>query len=157
MSACRCTAPAHTRRERGGSPTLCDSRSFEPPRDACHQRGHLRTGEAYATPGFALPATTVVHAVGPCVTGDLTHSHCAQLVSCYRNSLDAAAAAGARSIAFCCISTGLFTFPPRTAAALAVHAVSKWLAGNPAAFDVVVFDVFSAVDEEMYLQLVNAL
>ena len=82
------------------------------------------TGRAKVTPAYNLPSRFVVHTVGPQVpTGEPTAAQEEQLASCYRASLDAAAAAGVASLAFCCISTGEFRFPRERAARIAVGEV----------------------------------
>ena len=110
------------------------------------------TGQAKVTRAFNLPSRYVIHTVGPIADGNPTDDHRFQLASSYRCCLDAAAENGCGSIAFCCISTGIFGFPQREAAEIAVATVREWLASN-ACDMVVVFNVFSSVDEEIYRQL----
>ena len=102
------------------------------------------------TGGYNLPARLVLHTVGPVVPdGRPTAAQRAQLASCYRSCLAAAAENGARIVAFCCISTGVFGYPAEDAAAVAVATVRETLAaGSP--MERVVFDVFSARDEALY-------
>jgi O-acetyl-ADP-ribose deacetylase (regulator of RNase III) len=89
---------------------------------ACDAIGHCDTGDAVATPGFALPARWVIHTVGPVWHGG--HSGEAEaLASCYRRSLEVAASLGARTIAFPAISTGVFGYPLEDAARIAVETV----------------------------------
>lgn len=85
------------------------------------------TGHAVVTDAYNLPSRHVVHTVGPIANGLPTPQHRDQLASCYRACLDAAAAAGDTSIAFCCISTGVFDFPQDEACAIAVRTVRDWL------------------------------
>jgi O-acetyl-ADP-ribose deacetylase (regulator of RNase III) len=108
------------------------------------------TGVAFATPGFNLPAAHVLHVVGPIVPdGRPTAAQRGQLADCYRSCLAEAAALGLRSVAFCCISTGVFGYPTGEAARTAVATVRQLLAGgSPVAR--VVFDVFSERDEALY-------
>lgn len=116
------------------------------------------TGQAKVTPAYNLPSRHVIHTVGPIAQGHPTSEHRAQLVSSYRSCLDAAVQAGERSVAFCCISTGVFGFPPDEAAPLAVETVRTWLAERDAAnlpTPLVVFNVFSAEDEARYAQLLG--
>ena len=68
-------------------------------------------GRAKLTPAFNLPSKYILHTVGPIVYGSLTDEDCQALASCYRSCLELAVENGCRSIAFCCISTGEFTFP----------------------------------------------
>ena len=74
------------------------------------------TGQAKITPAYNLPCDYVIHTVGPIVRGELTREHCALLESCYRSCLKLADENGVGSIAFCCISTGVFMFPNDKAA-----------------------------------------
>lgn len=78
-------------------------------------------GEARVTPAFDLdpPVRHIIHTVGP-VWRDGAHGEAATLASCYRNSLAAADALGARTVAFPAISTGIYGFPATEAAAIAV-------------------------------------
>ena len=114
------------------------------------EQGHEEpTGEAKITGAYNLPSKHVIHTVGPIANGHPTDLHREQLASCYRSCLDLAAASNLHSIAFCCISTGVFGFPQQKAAAIAVQTVREWLEGND--YDMtVVFNVFSAEDESIY-------
>ena len=112
------------------------------------------TGMAKVTDAYNLPARRVIHTVGPIANGLPTALHRAQLASCYKSCLDAAAAEGLRSIAFCCISTGIFGFPQRAAADIAVRSVRTWL--DDAGSDMtVVFNVFGDADEQLYRALLS--
>ena len=114
------------------------------------------TGCAKVTDAYNLPAKRIIHTVGPIVEGRLTDTHRRLLAKCYRACLDAAAAEGLSSIAFCCISTGVFGFPQEAAAGIAVETVKAWMAERDAAgkvTPVVIFDVFGSVDEALYRQL----
>lgn len=84
------------------------------------------TGEARITPGFKLPAKFVIHTVGP-VYRDGQHGEPEKLSACYRNSLALAAENGCKSIAFPCISTGIYGYPREEAAQIAVRAVREFL------------------------------
>jgi O-acetyl-ADP-ribose deacetylase (regulator of RNase III) len=103
-------------------------------------------GEARITPGFRLPARYVVHAVGPIWRGG-GRGEAVLLASCYRNSLDLAAGAGARSIAFPAIATGVYGYPKEAAAGVAVAAIHEWTATQPDAFERIVLVAFSPDDE----------
>ena len=89
------------------------------------------TGEARITPGFKLPAKFVIHTVGP-VYRDGQHGEPEKLAACYRNSLALAAENGCQSIAFPCISTGIYGYPKEEAAAIAVREVKEFLAAKNA-------------------------
>jgi O-acetyl-ADP-ribose deacetylase (regulator of RNase III) len=81
------------------------------------------------------------------VSGRLTEKHCEQLASCYESCLKLAAENGLRSVAFCCISTGVFGFPQREAAEIAVETVTAFQKEHP--IDVV-FNVFKEADLRLY-------
>lgn len=119
-------------------------------------QGHEElTGQAKLTSAYNLPARHVVHTVGPIAGGAPTRLHRSQLADCYASCLDAASEAGDRSVAFCCISTGLFGFPQEEAARIAVGSVRSWLDEHPGAVDQVVFNVFLARDEQIYRGLLG--
>ena len=105
---------------------------------------------AKITPGFNLPARYVLHTVGPIVSGRLTERPCKELASCYESCLNLAAEHGLESVAFCCISTGVFGFPQREAAEIAVETVTAFQKERP--IDVV-FNVFKEADLNIYQAL----
>lgn len=122
------------------------------------EQGHDElTGYAKITAAYNLPATHVIHTVGPIANGNPTEQHCDQLASCYRSCLQLAANHGLKSVAFCCISTGVFGFPQEEAAPIAVFSVRRWMAENPVAAQEmkVVFNVFGDHDEFIYRQLLG--
>ena len=84
------------------------------------------TGEARTTPGFKLPAKFVIHTVGP-VYRDGEHGEPEKLANCYRNSLALAAENGCKSIAFPCISTGVYGYPIEDAAKIVVREAEAFL------------------------------
>ena len=110
------------------------------------------TGEARITPGFRLPAKFVIHTVGP-VYRDGRHGEPEKLANCYRNSLALAAENGCRSVAFPCISTGVYGYPIRDAAEIAVRETSAFLASH--ADMTVVFCCFSGYDRRIYEELLK--
>jgi len=128
---------------------------------ACYElmraQGHEEpTGRAKITPGYNLPAKYVLHTVGPIVIGRLTQEHERQLASCYRSCLSLAAENGCKSVAFCCISTGVFMFPKERAAQIAVATVRAYLDEHPdAAVKKVVFNVFEDGDARRYDDILN--
>lgn len=127
---------------------------------ACHElmraQGHSEpTGSAKITPGFNLPAKYVLHTVGPIVNGMLLREHKELLASCYRSCLALASGNGARSVAFCCISTGVFRFPRQKAAEIAVETVEKYLESD-SSIERVIFNVFSHDDLLTYQALLEA-
>jgi len=105
------------------------------------------------TDAYNLPAKKVVHIVGPIVSGRLTPALERDLADCYSKTLDLCADNGLHSVAFCCISTGVFHFPPERAAYLAVKTVRQWLAEHEGVMDRVIFNVFSDKDRSIYEQL----
>lgn len=109
------------------------------------------TGAAKITAAYNLPSRHVIHTVGPIADGRPNDAHRMQLASCYRSCLDLAAKYGLRSLGFCCISTGIFGFPQKEAARIAVDAVRGWLESHGGM--TVVFDVFSETDYAIYRRL----
>ena len=91
---------------------------------ACAAIGSCATGDAVITPGFRLTARWIVHTVGPVWNGG-EDGEAEHLASCYRRSIEVARDAGAASIAFPAISTGIFGYPPRPAAEIAVATVRE--------------------------------
>jgi O-acetyl-ADP-ribose deacetylase (regulator of RNase III) len=123
---------------------------------ACRLLGGCQTGDAKLTRGFRLPARWVVHTVGPVWRGG-REGEAELLAACYRRSLEIAAAAGARSIAFPCISTGIYGYPLEPAAKLAIATVRETLA-EPihASWQSVGFCCFCAADLAVYEALLGA-
>lgn len=113
------------------------------------------TGSAKITPAFNLPSRYVLHTVGPIVAGEVTRRDCDALASCYRACLALAKAYGCKSVAFCCISTGVFHFPNETAAKVAVRTVRECLAGETGV-ERVIFNVFNDGDKRIYERLLGA-
>ena len=104
------------------------------------------------TDAYNLPARKVIHVVGPIVLNQLTSELEKQLSDCYVNVLDMCKENGLKSVAFCCISTGVFCFPNKRAAQIAVSAVNEWLRNNPDTMDRIIFNVFKDEDREYYEQ-----
>lgn len=131
------------------------------------------TGQAKITPGYCLPAKYVLHTVGPIVDGELTDAHRALLRSSYRSCLELAERNRLRSIAFCCISTGVFMFPADEAASIAVGTVREYLDTQEARYseigtyigtqdgssyrgiEKVIFNVFSDRDRMIYERILG--
>ncbi len=110
------------------------------------------TAAPMLTDGYNLPAKKIVHIVGPIVNGRLTKDLEQDLADCYRNTLDLCLENDIRSVAFCCISTGVFHFPNKRAAEIAVHTVTDWLNQHPRAMERVIFNVFKEEDKRYYEQ-----
>ena len=124
--------------------------------DACLKVPEVRpgvrcpTGEARITPGFKLPAKFVIHTVGP-VYCDGQHGEPEKLANCYRNSLTLAAENGCKSIAFPCISTGIYGYPQEDAAKIAVEEVKRSLSPVEGEEEMeVIFCCFSERDKSVY-------
>ena len=107
------------------------------------------------TDGYNLPAKKIIHIVGPIVEDRLTPALEKVLADCYRNTLDLCAEHGLRSVAFCCISTGVFHFPNQRAAEIAVKTVSRWLDDHKGRIDRVIFNVFKDEDKAYYEKLLH--
>lgn len=115
------------------------------------------TGQAKITPGYRLPARFVIHTVGPVVAGTLTKKDERLLASCYKSVLNLADENELASVAFCCISTGVFHFPQDKAAKIAVKTVREWLdAHQDSSVQKVVFNVFKDSDRHLYQALLNS-
>ena len=121
--------------------------------DIMEKQGHEEpTGQAKITRAFNLPCDYVIHTVGPIVGNHLTEEDCQLLASCYKSCLNAAKENKIDSIAFCCISTGVFHFPQEKAARIAVDTVRKWKAENESDIKVI-FNVFGEKDEKIYREI----
>ena len=118
-------------------------------------QGHEEeTGKAKITPAYNLPCKYVLHTVGPIISGPLQKSDCDLLAGCYQSCLELAVENGYRSIAFCCISTGVFHFPNDKAAEIAVRTVTSFL--DTRKEDIrVIFNVFKDVDLHIYQTLLE--
>jgi O-acetyl-ADP-ribose deacetylase (regulator of RNase III) len=118
--------------------------------DLMEQQGYPEpTGQAKITPAFNLPCDYVIHTVGPIVDGRLTQKHRRQLADCYQACLALAEENAVDSIAFCCISTGVFRFPREEAARIAVDTVRAYRAEKNSSIQVI-FNVHNERDEEIY-------
>ena len=123
--------------------------------DIMQKQGHNEpTGQAKITPAYNLPCKYVIHTVGPIVGGRLTNKDCELLKSCYLSCLKLAEENGVESIAFCCISTGVFGFPQKEAAQIAVDTVKKYKAEMNSNIKVI-FNVFKDDDYIIYNELLR--
>jgi len=117
-------------------------------------------GQAKITSGYNLPCKYVLHTVGPIINPTafgwerLTSEHCRQLASCYQSCLQLAENNNCGSIAFCCISTGVFHFPNRKAAEIAVRTVKKYRERTGSKLEVI-FNVFKDNDYKIYENLLR--
>lgn len=130
-------------------------------RDDCWaimQKQHMPepTGVAKVTRAYNLPSNFVIHTVGPIVQGKLTRRHEDELRKSYLSCLNICASLPQiQSIALCCISTGVFGYPPERAAETAFNTVCGWLNEHPDELKYVVFTVFSDRDRLIYEQLMG--
>ncbi|XP_029972606.1 ADP-ribose glycohydrolase MACROD1 isoform X2 [Salarias fasciatus] len=118
----------------------------------CASLNGCETGEAKISGGYGLPASYVIHTVGPIAYEGVGETERTALRSCYRNSLETAAKHSARSVAFPCISTGVYGYPPEQAVHQALTAVREYLDVHHDKLDRVIFCVFLPTDKELYLQ-----
>ena len=121
--------------------------------EACRKLNGCRTGEAKITKGYRLPAKFVIHTVGPVWFGG-HRSEAVKLAEAYQNSLLLAQEHGIRSIAFPCISTGVYRFPADLAAETALAILKKTLPQCPSV-EKIVFCCFSPQDAERYQALLE--
>ena len=113
-----------------------------------------KTGVARKTYAYNLPASHVIHTVGPIIYDTVTELEKEQLASCYRSCLELANAYSLQSIAFCCISTGEFRFPNELAARIAIDTVRTYLKETNSKIQVV-FNVFKDIDYDIYNKLLG--
>lgn len=132
----------------------------------CHERMEAlrkKHGKAYEQPtalpmltdGYNLPAKKIVHIVGPIVHSTLTPTLEEALAACYQNTLDLCMENGLKSVAFCCISTGVFHFPNQRAAEIATATVSAWLKQHPNVMERIIFNVFKDEDRRIYEKILH--
>jgi O-acetyl-ADP-ribose deacetylase (regulator of RNase III) len=121
--------------------------------EACCLLGGCQTGEAKLTKGYRLPAKFIIHTVGPVWYGGL-HNEEDLLASCYRQSLRIAANENLQSIAFPCISTGVYGYPMELAAEVAVKNVFLDQSSN-SSIQKITFCCFSEADLAVYQRLLN--
>lgn len=119
------------------------------------EQGHEEpAGHAKITPGYNLPCRYILHTVGPVVEGPLTESHKSLLRSCYLSCLKLAEKTSLKSIAFCCISTGVFMFPNYDAAVIATDTVKEYLNETGSNMKVV-FNVYKDIDLKIYQKVLG--
>lgn len=118
-------------------------------------QGHdEKTGTAKITSGYNLPCKYILHTVGPIININVTKEDERLLSSCYKKCLELATKNNIKSIAFCCISTGVFSFPNDKACKIAVDTVSEFLKKDNS-IKQVIFNVFKDEDFKLYNQLLN--
>ena len=119
----------------------------------CRTLGGCATGDAKITRGYRVPAKWVIHTPGPVWRGG-QHGEPELLASCYRRALELAAEKGAKSIAFPCISAGIYGYPAEKASKIAISSVQKALAGLSGPPEVV-FCCFSEKNAEIYEKMLK--
>ncbi len=120
--------------------------------EECRTLNGCETGQAKITKGYRLPASYVIHTVGPVYSG--TARDATLLKNCYQNSLDLAKENGIHSIAFPSISTGNYGYPAEEAVPIACQAVKDWLNANPDYEMQVIFSCFDDATYELYQKLI---
>ncbi|XP_043993208.1 ADP-ribose glycohydrolase MACROD2 isoform X2 [Gambusia affinis] len=118
--------------------------------DECHSLNGCETGKAKITCGYDLPARYVIHTVGPVARGHVGDKEIKDLTSCYKNSLDLVKEYDLRTVAFPCISTGIYGYPNEPAADIALGTVKKWIEENSDKITRVIFCVFLETDFAIY-------
>ncbi|MEW6060875.1 MAG: O-acetyl-ADP-ribose deacetylase [Bacteroidota bacterium] len=119
--------------------------------EECRTLGGCSTGEAKATKGYNLPAKFIIHTVGPVWRGG-TFGEAELLSSCYRNSLLVAQSLNVKTIAFPAISCGVYGYPIKEAAAIALQTVKEYIQTVPS-FNEVIFACFDDYCEQIYREL----
>ena len=123
--------------------------------EECRTLNGCDTGDAKLTGAYDLPCSHVIHTVGPVWHGG-DHGEAELLASCYRRSLQVAEEHGIRRIAFPSISTGVYHYPVKEAAKIAVGTVTEFLEEHPDAFDVVEWVLFDDNTMQVYEQAIAA-
>ncbi|XP_030621934.1 ADP-ribose glycohydrolase MACROD1 [Chanos chanos] len=122
----------------------------------CSTLGGCETGEAKITGAYGLPAKYVIHTVGPIALGSVGDAERRGLRDCYYNSLNVAVKNQLRTVAFPCISTGVYGYPPEQAVEIALTTVREFLDEHHAQLDRVIFCVFLKSDEDLYKKRIPA-
>lgn len=119
--------------------------------EECRKLHGCPTGEARITKGYRLPAAYVIHTVGP-VWRNGRHGEPELLASCYRNSLCLAMENGVRTIAFPCISTGVYGYPKADAAVIALREIRDFVQKHPV-FDRILLVCYDEENAAIYRSL----
>ena len=112
------------------------------------------TGQAKITPAYNLPCKYVLHTVGPIIYDEVRKEDEELLASCYDSCLALAEENECKSVAFCCISTGVFRFPNQRAAEIAVDTIRKYKKENNSQIEVI-FNVWKDIDKRIYEELLR--
>lgn len=121
--------------------------------EACSKIGYCGVGEAVITPGFNLKAKYIIHTVGPIYMRLNKAENERLLGNCYKNSLDLARNNNIHSIAFPCISTGVYGYPIEEATTVAINTVNKWLETNNYEIDIY-FNCYKQEEYDTYMKLI---
>jgi O-acetyl-ADP-ribose deacetylase (regulator of RNase III) len=121
--------------------------------EECRTLNGCRTGQAKITKGYNLPAKYIIHTVGP-VYKDGNHGEPALLYSCYRESLLLATENNVKTIAFPCVSTGIFGYPFRDVCVIALRAIEDFLQDDKSISKIFMV-CFSDADFEQYESILN--
>ncbi len=114
------------------------------------KQGHPEpNGQAKLTKGYNLPASYIIHTVGPMIIDRVSYHDKIDLSNCYKSSLELAKQSGFKTIAFCSISTGVYRFPRELASKIAVETVLSWLKENEFPLKVI-FCVYGDYDLKLY-------
>lgn len=119
---------------------------------ACRGLGRCETGDAKATPGFALKARWIIHTVGPVWRGG-DSGEAELLASCYRRCIEVAGELGASSLAFPAISTGVYGYPLREAAQVAIGEIRRVSGSAAVGVELVRLVAFDQETHEVYREL----
>jgi O-acetyl-ADP-ribose deacetylase (regulator of RNase III) len=124
-------------------------------RNYCENLGGCETGQAKLTPGFNLKVKNIIHTVGPIWNEEYENENSKLLASCYNNSLRICNENFFTSIAFPCISTGVYQYPPEKAAKITYESVHLFLKNNPTLLEKIIFCCFLESDYQIYKKLFN--
>ncbi|MBP2058184.1 O-acetyl-ADP-ribose deacetylase (regulator of RNase III) [Lactobacillus colini] len=120
----------------------------------CKLLGGCNTGQAKLTKGYKLPAEYIIHTVGPIYRFHSELENRKLLADCYINSLDLAAKYNCHSVAFSCISTGVYGYPKKAAAEIAINTVKEWLINHHSQIKVI-FCVFDDENKTIYQEMIK--
>lgn len=116
---------------------------------------NLPTGKAFITNGYNLPSKYVIHTVGPIINFEVSNEDKKLLKDCYINSLKIASEKGLKTIAFPCISTGIFRFPKELAVMCAFQGINEFLRDNKNSLEKIIFNVYGEEDFDIYDQFIR--
>uniref|UniRef100_H9GJ01 Mono-ADP ribosylhydrolase 1 n=1 Tax=Anolis carolinensis TaxID=28377 RepID=H9GJ01_ANOCA len=119
-------------------------------KEECRALNGCETGKAKISCGYRLPAKFIIHTVGPIAQGEPSATQKEELGNCYKNSLKLAVENKLRTVAFPCISTGVFGYPNDAAAEVVLNTLHLWLEDNKEKVDRIIICVFLEKDDEIY-------